>query len=54
MATCPPQSLPVQDGVETERENNKLKIASSGRKNGEPLSRNSSINTLLVSISFQP
>jgi hypothetical protein len=36
MATRP-QSLPVQYGVETERENNKLEIASSGRKNGEPL-----------------
>jgi hypothetical protein len=36
MATCP-RSLPVQYGVETERKNNKLKTASSGRKNGEPL-----------------
>jgi hypothetical protein len=41
MATRP-QSLPVQYGVETERENNKLEIASSGRKNGEPLNQQSS------------
>jgi hypothetical protein len=32
-----PQPLLVQNGVRTERTNNKLTIASSGRKNGEPL-----------------
>jgi len=36
MATCP-QPLSVQDGVRTERKNSKLKTASAGRKNGEPL-----------------
>ena len=36
MATRP-QPLSVQNGVETERQKYKLKTASIGRKNGEPL-----------------
>ena len=37
MASCL-QPLSVQNGVETERQKYKLKTASIGRKNGEPVS----------------
>jgi putative transposase len=44
MASVPP-AISVQNGVETEQKNNKLKTASSGRKNGEPLTLYVAIRT---------